>query len=288
MRATFEEKTYENYFNAELDRKTNIFFPIGQVQEGSLGFDALAFSRSRSLWRMLGHPFWFFPYFTGIELREIADEMEHFLGIQLRELPRIKANIIFQYKKPEKITIASGKEWSNWNQPYFRYDIYKEQQKLLMHIHNTFGNQTLVVYASPAIIDVNELVSAHKQGKLIEKSNFKKAFEINQHHRNTYIQEGTYSIACSEPERIDNFDLIEEINNLGDKNFENNGISNENYIIDFRKKIEDIVIQNHFYSESFTELNKSLEAYYDYKVFYSLLVMRNFRLLTGNQWLVKI
>ena len=289
MRATFEEKTYENYFNAELDRKTTIFFPLGQVQEGSLGFDASGFSRNRRLWRMLGHPFWFFPHFDGVELREIADEMEHFLRRILREIPRMKANIIFQYKKPEKITIPSGKEWSNWNEPYFRYDIYKEQQELLLHIHNTFGNRTLVIYASPAIIDVNKLVEVHMRGELIEKSNFKKAFEINQHHRNTYIEEGTYSIACSEPERIDDFDLIEELNNLGEKNSDNYGGNyNIDFINNFRNEIESIMSENQFYSKSFTELNKSLDKFYEYKILYSFLVMRNFRQLTGNQWLIKI
>lgn len=98
MRSEFEEKTYESYFNSELDKFTNIYFPLGQVQEGSLGFDSSAYSKNRKLWRNLGSPFFWQPRFKGYELREIADEMERSLGIHINNLPKIKINILFQYK----------------------------------------------------------------------------------------------------------------------------------------------------------------------------------------------
>lgn len=139
MRARFEEKTYENYFNSELARQTDIYFPLGQVQEGSLGFDSSALSSNRRLWRRLGHPFWFYPSFEGLALQEIANEMEHFLGVTLDNIPSIKTNLLFQYKKPTFIKSPLGREWSYWNVPYYRYDIYKEQHDLLMHIDNLFG-----------------------------------------------------------------------------------------------------------------------------------------------------
>ncbi|EPL3991176.1 hypothetical protein M2010_002181 [Providencia stuartii] len=60
MDARYEEKTFESYFNNELDRKTSIYFPLGQVQEGILGLDSVARSNSRRLWKTLGYPFWFF------------------------------------------------------------------------------------------------------------------------------------------------------------------------------------------------------------------------------------
>jgi len=289
MRTNFEEKTFENYFNTELDKLSEIFFPLGQVQEGNLGFDASALSRNRSLWSMLGHPFRFSPQFDGLELREIADEMEHYLDILISKVPRMKANLIFQYKKPEFVTISKGKEWKHWNQPYFRYDIYKEQQELLMHIHITFGTRALVVYAAPAIQNVNELVDIHSKRKLICNSNFKKAFELNLHHRNTYIQGGTYSIACSEPEKIDDFNLLKELRNLNGE--DDNGYSGENnrqFIISFRKKIESIVNENSYFATSFKTLNASLEGLIKYELLYSFLALVNFRQLTGTQWLVKV
>jgi hypothetical protein len=202
MRATFEEKTYENYFNSELARQTDIYFPLGQVQEGNLGFDSSALSSNIRLWRRLGHPFWFFPPYAGIDLREIADEMEHFLGMTLDNIPSIKTNLLFQYKKPTFITIALGSEWKHWNQPYYRYDIYKEQQDLLMHIDNKFRTEVFIVYASPALHDINDLVTAHLSRQIINISNFRKASELNTHHRNTYIQSGTFSIPVVSQKRL--------------------------------------------------------------------------------------
>jgi len=285
MRAKFEEKTYENYFNSELARQTDIYFPLGQVQEGSLGFDSSALTTNRRLWRRLGHPFWFYPSFAGLELREIADEMEHFLGVTLDNIPNIKTNLLFQYKKPTFITIPLGREWTHWNEPYYRYDIYKEQQDLLMHIDNQFGTKVFIVYASPALHDVNELVTAHLDRKIINISNFRKASELNIHHRNTYIQSGTFSIACSEPEKIENFDLIRTIENINNNKVDE---TNRAAIINFKNQIVAVMSENKYYSNSFKKLNEQYSKIKKFELFYSHLVLSNFRQLTGTQWLVKI
>jgi hypothetical protein len=44
MKATFEEKTYESYFNSELARRSSIYYPIGQAQKRLLGFDSPAYT----------------------------------------------------------------------------------------------------------------------------------------------------------------------------------------------------------------------------------------------------
>ena len=75
MKVHFEEKTYESYFNNELDSKSLIYFPPGQVLEGLLGFDAASYSQNRELWRMIGYP-WSYLHFTGVNLRDIADELQ--------------------------------------------------------------------------------------------------------------------------------------------------------------------------------------------------------------------
>lgn len=287
MRATFEEKTYESYFNSELARQTDIYFPLGQVQEGSLGFDSSALSSNRRLWRRLGYPFWFFPSFAGVELREIADEMEDLLNVTLDNLPPMNSNLLFQYKKPEYISTSRGSEWTHWNEPYFRYDIYQKQQELLMHIYNQFGAKIFIVYASPALHDVNELVDAHLSRKIIDVSNFRKASELNRHHRNTYTQAGTHSIACSEPKEIENFDLIKTINGL---NYDSNitDESNRAFILNMRKQIVAIVSENQYYSASFNKLNEQYSKIDRYELLYSHLILNNFRQLTGTQWLVKL
>lgn len=288
MKATYEEKTYENYFNAELSNRSDIFFPCGQVQEGFLGFDSSADSRSRRLWRRLGFPFWFSPHFAGASLREIADEMEHILNIVIEDIPRLKSNILFQYKRPEYITINLGTEWGLWNRPYFRYDIYDKQQQLLNHIHTKFGDRVLIVYASPAILDVNDLVEKKIRRNIIEHSNFTKACDLNAHHRNTYISSGTYSIACSEPEEIKSIDIIKELAKVGEIGNSNDYKNNRDFIIDFRKEIEEIVNQNNYYKQSFQVLNSLIDKVKSYELFYSFLIMNNFREITGSQWLVKV
>lgn len=285
MRATFEEKTYENYFNIELSTQADIYFPLGQVQEGFLGFDASAFSKNRKIWRLLGWPFQFFPSFSGVDLRDIADEMERFLSFTIENIPKMKANLLFQYKKPDYITIALGSEWSHWKKPYYRYDIYREQQDLLMHIAASFGNRIFIVYASPAIHDVNELVTAHINRKIIEISNFRKASELNTHYRNTYIKAGTYSIACSEPEKLDNFDLIKTLIKINNDKDESVG-SNKDFIINFRKQIVSLINEDQYYSTSFIKLNEAYMEFEKYGLFYSHLILSNFKLLTGVQWLV--
>ena len=82
--ARYEEKTFESYFNNELDRKTSIYFPLGQVQEGVLGLDSVAHSRGWFLWRKLGYPFWLSPQFSGVELRETLMKWSITLAERLR------------------------------------------------------------------------------------------------------------------------------------------------------------------------------------------------------------
>lgn len=287
MRTNFEEKSYENYFNNELDRQSEIYFPLGQVQEGYFGFDSSAFSINRRLWRRLGHPFWFFPPFGGAELQDIADEMEHWLNIEIDHVPKMKANILFQYKKPEHIVSSLGKEWHLWAQPYFRYDIYPEQQDLLMHIDSRFGGKILIIYAAPAVRDINELVSIHMKRQIIDYSNFKRAADLNGHNRNTYIHAGTYSIACSEPEKIDNLNLLKEFEAISKIKIEE-GKSNKEYIINFRKQIVSLVNDVPFYSSSFNQLNERISKWNRFELLYTFMVMSHFKQLTGVQWLIKV
>lgn len=287
MRSSFEEKTYENYFNNELDKCTKIYFPLGQVQEGSLGFDSSAYSYNHRLWEILGYPY-FIP-FKGCELKEIASIMEEYLEIVIDKIPKMKANLLFQYKKPEYINSHLGKEWDKWNQPYYRYDIYKEQQDLLMRIHLTLGDKVLVIYASPALHKVDDLVDAHISRKIIDYSNFRKAEELKSHHRNTYIKAGTHSIACSDTEEIKNFNLLELLEEkFPTRNEVNYNFSNREFIIDFKDKIISIVSENHYFSNSFNKLNSLILEVKHYELFYSILIMMNFKQLIGTQWLIKI
>lgn len=288
MRVNYEEKTYESYFNSELSNLSEVYFPIGQVQEGSTGFDSSALSNSPSLWRILGYSYPPFPRFRGLEIMRIARDMEHIYGVDLDHIPRIKTNLIFQYKRPSFLKKRNAKEWKHWNEPYYRYNIYKEQQEMLMHIHNNFNTEVLVIYASPAIRNINDLVKRYTEKKVIESSNFSRAIELDGHGRNTYTSSGSHSVACSEPKKLDNFDLIMELKRLAEKEVPSNNESNRRQIKDFANRMKAIFLEDKYFSESFRVMDNEISDYKSYEILYSFLVMRNIRLLTGIQWIIKV
>ena len=284
MRVQFEEKTYESYFNNELDQRSSIYFPPGQVLEGLLGFDVSAQTANRKLWKILGYPFWFFLPFHGVNLQDIAKELDNIIGHIVDSIPRIKANLFIQYKRPEYITTANGKEWIHWNQEYFRYSIYSQQQKLLDRIDSQFGDRALVIYAAPAIRSLSELVQCKRNRKIIESSNFKKVRDLTNHSRNTYIKSGTHSVACSEPERIENINILGEL-----ERFEQAETAEAREVIEnTSRSIEEVFEVNAYYKAAFNGLMEEYRELKQFKILYSHLVMKCFREVTGTQWLMSI
>ncbi len=280
MKVHFEEKTYESYFNNELDSRSSVYFPPGQVLEGLLGFDASANSKNRGLWRHVGHPYWFYPHFSGVNLRDIAQELEEDFERINQNTPSIKTNLLFQYKRPSYITTANGKEWSHWNKEYYRYQIYAEQHKLLSKIDAAFGNKALVLYASPAINNLDDLVKFKLQKKIIESSNFTKASALNNHSKNTYINSGTFSIACSEPEQLESINLIDQL--------ESSNVVHELNNKEFLINTKNIITESMAHSRPFQRLMNQYEELQEYSIIYTFLTMKAFRETTGVQWLLSI
>lgn len=280
MKIHFEEKTYESYFNNELDSKSSIYFPPGQVLESLLGFDASANSKNRELWKSVGFPFWFYPHFSGVKLSDIAKELEIEFKHIIQNIPSIKTNLLFQYKRPEYITTAKGNEWHHWEKEYYRYGIYKEQHNLLEKIDSAFGDKALVLYAAPAVNNLDDLIKFKVKNKIIENSNFKKASDLNNHSKNTYVSSGTYSIACSEPERIENINLISTL-----ESYETNQELENEY---FFTTIRNVIIEAMQYSLPFKTLMSEYEDFKEYELLYTFLTMKSFREITGIQWLLSI
>lgn len=282
MQPRYEEKTFESYFNTELDRRASIYFPFGQVQEGGIGADAAGHSRNRWLWWRLGYRYLLRHPFGGASLRDIADEMEDHIGQEIRNIPRINANLLFQYKRPELITSRLGLEWPHWNQKYFRYDIYQDQQALLAHLDSKFGSQALVLYASPALESIDDLVETKKRGRLIENTNFRKAADLSGHHRNTYIKAGTHSIACSEPESLEPFDLLASL-----KQLEGNRDSvNSEVVVRFAKEVRLAATENVFLRKAYLAALEPLveDRLEQYPLFFAMTAMSIFREISGAQW----
>jgi len=280
MKVGYEEKTFESYFNNELDSKSSIYFPPGQVLEGFFGFDAAANSRNRKLWSLLGHPMGFDSTYTGVELKDIAQELENNLDVTIQNIPSIKTNLFFQYKRPVYITRSSGKEWGQWKKSYYRYDLYHKQHQLLSKIANSFHNEALVLYASPAISNINELVKFKLKNKIIENSNFRIATDLDNHSRNTYTSSGKFSIAFSEPERLKTLNLMSTLESFDPRHqYENNS---------FVIKTSKVIIENMKYSKPFHELMAYYDELINYKIIYSLLTMKAFREITGVHWLLSL
>jgi hypothetical protein len=284
MQPRFEEKTFESYFNTELDRRTSVYFPFGQVQEGGIGADASGFSLSRWLWWRLGHPYLLRPQYEGVDLRDVADEMERLLKRDIKNIPSIKANLLFQYKRPELITSKLGSEWPHWNQKYFRYDIYQDQQTLLAHLASTFGKKALVLYASPALEDVNELVDAKNRRCIIENTNFRPAADLTGHHRNTYIKAGTYSIACSAPEQLEEFDLLARLELLESPK----AADNSKLLVQFARNVRTAAMEDGTIGEAYqSEIKSFIEAGIEnFPLLFSIVSMSIFRELSGVKWIV--
>lgn len=257
------------------------------MQEGILGLDSVAHSRRWLLWRKLGYPFWFSPQFSGVDLTEIAHEMERYLGREVKNIPAMKVNLLFQYKRPQYITMSTGSEWHLWNQKYFRYELYAQQHALLSHIETKFWNDAVVLYAAPSVVDVSELVNLKRAGSIIDHTNFRRARELDGHHRNTYIKAGTYSQACSEPEKIENFNLIEMIEAMKPLQSEDN----DKRIISFSKQINSAMKDVEGIGYLKTAFENRMNEFRDYELqrfdlIYSMLTMAVFREVTGCQWLI--
>ncbi len=282
MRVEFEEKTYESYFNNELNDRASIYFAPGQVQEGSMGMDSIAFSKDRNLWKKLGYPFWFSPYFNGLGFKEMAQEMEIFLGTTIKNIPAMKANLLFQYKRPEYLKNHHCKEWHLWNIPYFRYHIYPKQQRLLEHLDTFLGAEALVLYASPAIVQVDELIKLKKKKKIIDSTNFTKASRLSGHHINTYIKSGRYSQACSNPEEIHSFNLLEFL----EERHPANNISNKAFIVNFTNKVISIVHENSEYRNAYSLLVEEFQELKQYPLLFGFIQMKLVREITGIQWAI--
>ena len=275
MKIFFEEKTYESYFNNELDNKSSVYFPPGQVLEGLLGFDSAASSNNKSLWRDIGFPLTR-KLRSGVNLMDIAEELEINLEKSLNNIASIKTNLLFQYKRPDYFTSNKAREWNHWRQEYYRYDIYPHQQGLLYKIAKSFGEHALVLYAAPAINNLTELVNLKKKKKIIESSNFRKALELNGHRRNTYIKLGTFSIACSEPEKLERIDLLSELENSE----ANHQLTNNDFIAFSSQKVREVMrnsIPFQILLAEHAELKKCSNIY-------NLITIKIFSEVTGVQW----
>jgi hypothetical protein len=212
----------------------------GQVFEGNFGIDSSLEVLKPDFWTTLGHS----DYPKGVILSHykfgyVWKRIKH-----KKELPNFSLNLFLQVKRPEGLrNRPNNLKVLGLKSPYWRFGIKKHQQKLLMQLAQKLNNRAFVAYASPAFHLNNDLYSNTRNNKLIENSTFVRAERLNGHHKWVYDCSGSNGIACSEPQRIENEYLLNEINNAVKKNKKEKKNSNENLIL-LTQNISEIVNEN--------------------------------------------
>jgi hypothetical protein len=119
--------------------------------------------------------------------------------------------MFFQYKRPEFIDHHRGKEWPCWKGPYFRFDITPHQQVLLAGLESQSAGRAVVVYASAAFWQNDELYLHAKDEMVIANSNIANVARLNGHGRFSYNGPGSFGRGHSEPVDIESVSLIQII-----------------------------------------------------------------------------
>lgn len=215
MEPDFEEKVYESYFNAELATKAK-FYPIGQVEEGILGFDSSFYvSKSRI--------FYWQKHFSRNWLQGVTKDDLSWIGNQFNKMyGGVKANLFLQFKRPEYLCNSNAKEWKQWHQSYFRFKINQKQQIILEELAYAAAKKAEVLYASPTLKSRNKLIIAANDKKNLDNSRFVPALDLSEHKTCTYSAHSKSIIAHSDPLEVTPLDLeeyLKEINWYDPKKF---------------------------------------------------------------------
>jgi len=220
LQCEFEEKQYEQPLNYELASKRRIY-PAGQRFENKLAIDAAIFSRNPEFWK-LWKDVSGFGWRAGLKLTpDLWDNIEQVVNSDL--FPKFKFNLFVQHKRPEYISSPSGAEYFFWNQPYFRYNIVDNQQKILHKLERRVSSEAIVVYACPSFWRRADLWR-YMNGKLVENSNFVQPTSLQGHGRYTFLKGGNFGGAFSEPREIPSLNILADIDRVFEKDirFESN------------------------------------------------------------------
>lgn len=209
--AEFCEREYETNFNCQITKLHKYVWTPGQIQEHLLGFDAAYLSDTRLIFDLF--PAWRFNP-TGI--RPSLAGWQKYFKIAGHHFPSCCFNLFVQHKRPELIGSHTGKEYSHWKHPYFRYDIDSNQQACLEKLEKVAGSDALVTYACAAFHTSRELWDHITQTTLIESSNFVRPADLVDHNRYSFDAPGSNGLASSEPEIVESQGFLERFQNYLD------------------------------------------------------------------------
>jgi len=215
MDTEFKEKTYEKYFGHELSRLTNITYSPDQCDEAILGFDEAFFLPIDWFLR-------FGPHvrrsrrarLTGIEIKQFNKFGKSVSG----HLPPFRFNLFVQFKRPEFLTTKRAKQWSDWNQSYYRYQTTPHQQEALERIDAQSYGRAATIYASPAFWEAKELWSYVRNETVVEKSNMADVGKVKGHGHYSYVSPGFLGKGHSETVDIESQPISQVIGNGIERN----------------------------------------------------------------------
>lgn len=291
MDCQFEEKQYEQHLNNELIARQELLYVPGQVLEGQLGFDAAAYSINRSFWKLFDpfppypffHRFWLDPRRSGVQLcREWWDDLEKAIPY----FPRFRFNVFVQHKRPEYLTTQRSNEWEHWNTPYYRFALTSHQQKALEQLENRAAPSAIVVYASPAFIELETLWQSIERRQLIEKSNFCQPSKLIGHHLYTYNSPGNQGKAHSESEDVESFGFYEHLSQFG-ANLQP-AEDNRSFLIQLGNILQAAIEDCGRISEAFDTISHDLIAETESEFHLAMSRISAFTFVVGIGWLVGV
>lgn len=208
MDIEFKEKTYEKYFGHELAQLTRATFSPDQCDEATLGFDE-AFLLPKE---------WFYEYGPYVRRRR----RERLTGIEIKEfnkhgafvaqhMPPFRFNLFVQFKRPKFLTSPGAKQWPDWKQRYFRYEITSHQQEALERIDAQSYGRAATIYASPAFWEASDLWRHVESEAVVKQSNMADAGKLKGHGHYSYVGPGFVGKGHSESVEIESEPLAQLI-----------------------------------------------------------------------------
>jgi hypothetical protein len=293
MQAEFREKEFENLINFELLEGSNLIYTPDQVLESIIGFDAALFTNNSDFWniyysrndyynlfnqnnlflnsnysirqnivyenfntfsKIMRFLFQNKPILNGIFLSQnFWNELE----TNFNYFPKIKFNVIIQYKRPEYVNSTNAKEWYAWGQPYFRYKLDNNQQNALALLENRIAKSGLVVYACPAFYTRSQLFNFQINKVLILNTNFCQPSKLIHHFKYTFISSGYTGKAFSKFNEIKNYDFINEIKSLKEKTETS---ENKLHLEELNDILMEFVNKSDFYKNYFYRISNKFET----------------------------
>lgn len=205
--AEFEEKEFEFPLYRELLAPGHFLWTPGQVLEGHLGFDG-ALTVVDDYWAAVGR-----DAAPGVTLSRYG--LSPMLA-RPGDLPDFSTNLFlqvkrsFEYEKQPQAIKDEGLRFPSW---YF--EIRDGQQPLLLEkIAKHLGDKAEVAYASPAFASRKKLFSLMQAGTLRQHTTFPTAARLAGHAEWHYDRGGAIGVGKSDPERIDDPELLSRIDRI--------------------------------------------------------------------------